>query len=156
MPRGFMDDLEGKVVGEKVHEGGLWEDIFSADLDREDALLTNIREHRVRSVVDDLGGFVGGEGIGKVPKPPLHVLPERAPALVRNGDEAFTNVHGIHRAIIIDHHRLFGRLGVEDPHRDLLSSYRPFLSQIDLNVFHTDHVSVCLGRSDLARNDAVL
>ena len=22
MPRGFMDDLEGKVVGKKVHEGG--------------------------------------------------------------------------------------------------------------------------------------
>ena len=42
MPRGFMDDLEGEVVGEKVHESGLWEDIFSADLDGEDALLTNI------------------------------------------------------------------------------------------------------------------
>ena len=42
MPRGLMDDLEGKVVGEKVHEGGFWEDIFSADLNREDALLTNI------------------------------------------------------------------------------------------------------------------
>ena len=42
MPRGFMDDLEGKVVGEEVHEGGLWEDIFSADLNCEDALLTNI------------------------------------------------------------------------------------------------------------------
>ena len=42
MPRGFMDDLEGKVVGEKVHEGGLGEDIFSADLNREDALLPNI------------------------------------------------------------------------------------------------------------------
>ena len=22
MPRGFMDDLEGKVIGEEVHEGG--------------------------------------------------------------------------------------------------------------------------------------
>ena len=42
MPRGFMDDLEGEVVGEEVHEGGLGEDIFSADLNREDALLTNI------------------------------------------------------------------------------------------------------------------
>ena len=42
MPRGFMDDLEDKVVGEKVHEGGLWENIFSADLYCEDALLTNI------------------------------------------------------------------------------------------------------------------
>jgi hypothetical protein len=49
----------------------------------------------VRSVADDLGGFVGGEGIWKIPKPPLHVLSERAPALVRNGDKAFSNVRGI-------------------------------------------------------------
>ena len=156
MPRGFMDDLEGEVIGEEVYESGLGEDIFSADLYCEDALLPNIGEHRVRSVADDLGGFVGGEGIGKVSESPLHVLPERAPALVRNGNEAFSNVHGIHRAIVVDHHRLLGRLGVEDPHGDLLAPYRPFLSKIDLNVFHSDHVSVCLGRSDLARNDAVL
>ena len=140
MPRGFMDDLEGEVIGEKVHEGGLWEDIFSADLYGEDALLTNIREHRVRSVSDDLGGFVGGEGIGKVSKPPLHVLSECALALVRNGDKAFSNLHGIHRAIVVDHHRLLGRFGVEDPYWDLLSSCRPFLSQIALNIFRLDHV----------------
>ena len=42
MPRGFIDDLEGKVVGEKVHEGALGHDILSADLDCEDALLPNI------------------------------------------------------------------------------------------------------------------
>ena len=42
MPCGFMDDLEGEVIGEEVHEGGLGEDIFSADLDCEDALLPNI------------------------------------------------------------------------------------------------------------------
>jgi len=47
MPRGFMDDLEGEVVGEKVHEGGLGEDIFSADLYCEDALLPNIRGYRM-------------------------------------------------------------------------------------------------------------
>ena len=33
-----MNDLEGKVVGEKVHEGALGDDIFSADLYCEDAL----------------------------------------------------------------------------------------------------------------------
>ena len=110
----------------------------------------------MRRISDDLGGFVGGEGIGKVSESPLHVLSERAPALVRNGDEAFSNVHGIHRAIVVDHHRLLGRLGVEDSHGDLLTPCRSFLSQIDLNVFHLDHVSVCFGRSDLARNDAVL
>ena len=110
----------------------------------------------MRSVADDLGGFVGGECIGKVSESPLHVSPECIPALVRNGNEAFSNVHGIHRAIIIDHHRLLGRLGIEEPHGDLLAPYRSFLSQIDLNVFHLDHVSMCFGRSDLARNDAVL
>ena len=42
MPQRFVDDLEGEVGGEKVHEGGFGEDIFSADLYCEDALLTNI------------------------------------------------------------------------------------------------------------------
>ena len=36
-PRGFMDDLKGEVIGEKVNAGGLWEDILSADLNCEDA-----------------------------------------------------------------------------------------------------------------------
>ena len=47
MPRGFMDDLEGEVVDEKFHEGGLGEDIFSADLDGEEVLLLNIRGDRM-------------------------------------------------------------------------------------------------------------
>ena len=47
-PRGFMDDLEGEVIGEEVHKCALGENIFSADLNCEDALLTNIGEHRVR------------------------------------------------------------------------------------------------------------
>ena len=42
MPRRLMDDLEGEVIDKKVHEGGFGEDIFSADLYCEDALLTNI------------------------------------------------------------------------------------------------------------------
>ena len=42
MSRGFMEDLEGEVIGEEVHEGGLGEDIFSADPDGEDSLLPNI------------------------------------------------------------------------------------------------------------------
>lgn len=42
MPRGLMDDLEGEVVDEELYEGGLGEDIFSADLYCEDALLPNI------------------------------------------------------------------------------------------------------------------
>ena len=42
MPRGFMDNLEGEVIGEEVHERALWHDILSADLNGEDALLPNI------------------------------------------------------------------------------------------------------------------
>ena len=42
MPRGFMDDLEGEVADEELHERTLWHDILSADLNGEDALLTNI------------------------------------------------------------------------------------------------------------------
>ena len=41
MPRGFMDDLEGKVIGEEVHEGSFWEDIFSADLYGKETLLSS-------------------------------------------------------------------------------------------------------------------
>ena len=36
MPCRLMDNLEGEVIGEEVHEGGLGEDIFSADLYCED------------------------------------------------------------------------------------------------------------------------
>jgi hypothetical protein len=37
-----MDDPEGKVIGEEIHECALGNDILTADLDGEDALLTNI------------------------------------------------------------------------------------------------------------------
>ena len=66
-----MDDLEGEVIGEKVHKGGLGEDIFSADLNGEDSLLTNIREYSVRRVADNLGGLVGSKGVRKGSKAPL-------------------------------------------------------------------------------------
>ena len=42
MPRGFMDNLEGEVSDEKIHECALGKDILSADLYCEDALLPNI------------------------------------------------------------------------------------------------------------------
>ena len=35
MPRRLMDNLEGEVIGEEIHEGGLGENIFSTDLDSE-------------------------------------------------------------------------------------------------------------------------
>ena len=40
MPCGFMDDLERGVAYDKFHKCGLGEDIFSADLDGEDAFST--------------------------------------------------------------------------------------------------------------------
>ena len=42
MPRGFMDDLEGKIDDKELYECTLWHDILTADLYCEDALLTNI------------------------------------------------------------------------------------------------------------------
>lgn len=103
MPREFMDDLEGEVANEKFHKCALGQDIFSADLNREDALLTNIREHRVRRVADDLGGFVGGEGIGKVSKPCFNVVFECFLALVRDGNVALG--YGKH----LDHINLYSK-----------------------------------------------
>ena len=44
MPRGFMDDLEGEICDEELCECALGNDILSADLNGEDALLTNIGE----------------------------------------------------------------------------------------------------------------
>ena len=90
-----MDDLEGEVVGEEVHKCAFGQDIFSADPDGKDTLLPNIREHCVGSVADDFCRFFGGECIGKIPKSLLHVIPECALALVRNGDKAFSNVRSI-------------------------------------------------------------
>ena len=58
MPRGLMDDLEGEAIGEEVHEGGLREDIFSADLDGEDALLLNIRVDCAFGVAHDIGCLI--------------------------------------------------------------------------------------------------
>ena len=63
MPRGFMDDLEGKVVGEEIHKGGLGEDIFSADLNCEDALLLNVGQHHASAVTNDLCRGIDDKGV---------------------------------------------------------------------------------------------
>ena len=76
MPRGLMDDLEGEVADEKFHECALGNDILSADLDCEDALLLNIRQHRVFSVTHNVGRLVCGELVGKVPNPLLNMVSE--------------------------------------------------------------------------------
>ena len=63
-----MDDLEGEVVGEEVYEGGFGEDIFSADLNCEDALLLNIRVDCIFGVTHNVGCFISSNGIGKILK----------------------------------------------------------------------------------------
>ena len=45
MPSGFMDDLEGEVVGEELHKRTLGHDILTADLNCEDSLLLSPRRH---------------------------------------------------------------------------------------------------------------
>ena len=56
-----MDNLEGEIPDEEIHNRALWHDILSADLDSEDVLLLNIRQHRVFGVAHNVGCFVCGE-----------------------------------------------------------------------------------------------
>ena len=86
MPRGFMDDLEGEIIDEEIHEGGLWEDIFSADLDSEDALLLNIGQYRAFGVPHNVSRLVCCERVGKVPKLLLNVVSECISAFVSHLD----------------------------------------------------------------------
>ena len=66
MPRGFMDDLEGEVIDEEVHECALGHDILSADLNGEDSLLLNIGQHRAFGVAHNVSRLVCCERVGKV------------------------------------------------------------------------------------------
>ena len=52
-----MDDLEGEVIGEEIHECALGHDILTADLNGEDSLLLNICEHRVFGVSQTTCGY---------------------------------------------------------------------------------------------------
>ena len=58
MPRRLMDDLEGEVIGEEVHECALGHDILSADLNGEDAPLLNIGQYCVFGVSHNVGCLV--------------------------------------------------------------------------------------------------
>ena len=42
MPRGFVDNSEGKVTDEEVNDGGFGDDILAADADGIDVLLLNV------------------------------------------------------------------------------------------------------------------
>ena len=69
MPQGFVNDFEGEISDEKLHEGALGNDIFSSNLDGEDALLLNIRVYRTFGVAHDIGRFVCSERVYKVGAP---------------------------------------------------------------------------------------
>ena len=46
-----MDNLEGEVIGEEVHEGALGDDIFSADEDGADMLVLDVRYDGIKICV---------------------------------------------------------------------------------------------------------
>ena len=58
MPCRLVDDLEGEIVDEELYECTLGHDIFSADLDGEDALLLNIRVDCIFGVAHYIGCFI--------------------------------------------------------------------------------------------------
>ena len=66
MPCRLVDDLEGEIVDEELYECTLGHDIFSADLDGEDALLLNIRKYRAFGVPHNVSRFIRSERVGKV------------------------------------------------------------------------------------------
>ena len=151
-----MDDLEGEVADEKFHKCALGHDILSADPNGEDSLLLNIGQYCVFGVAHNIGCFISSERVGKVPQPLLNVVSECLSAFVSHLDIAIRDSHSVHRMMIVDHHRLLRWLGVEDAHGYLLAPFRPFLLQIRFHILKPYGVSVCLGGTDAARNDAVV
>ena len=79
MPRRLMNDLEGENCDEELCECALGNNILSADPDGEDALLLNIRDHRVSGVAHNL---ICCDGIRKVFQALFHVCSELVLALV--------------------------------------------------------------------------
>ena len=156
MPQGFVDDFEGEICDEELYECALGNNILSADLDSEEVLLLNIRDHRVSGVAHNLTCLICRDGVRKVFQALFHVRFELVLALVRDRDITLHHVNGIHRVVIVDHYRLFRGLGVEDPHGDLLSSLGSFLLQIGFHILTEDDISVRFGRSDLTRDNAVI
>ena len=66
MPCRLMNDLEAEICDEELCECALGNNILSADLDSEEVLLLNIRDHRVSGVAHDLTCLICRDGIGKV------------------------------------------------------------------------------------------
>ena len=155
MPCGFVDDSEGDVADEKVDDGGFGDDILAADADGVDVLLLNVGQHHTSAVTDDLCRGIDEKGVGCVPESLLHVRSERILAVIRKGDIALSDGDGVHGPAVQQHRPIPG-LGVENPHGDLLAPLCSFLLQIGFHILKPYGISVCLGRADTARNDAVV
>ena len=151
-----MDNLEGEVADEKFYECALGHDILSADLNGEDSLLLNIGQYCVFGVAHNIGCLVCSERVGKVSQAFLNVVSECISAFVSHLDIAVCNPHGIYRIMVMQYHRLLRWLGVEDSNGNLLAPFRSFLLQIRFHILKPYGISVCLGGTDAARNDAVL
>ena len=98
-----MDDLEGKVADEKFYECALGNDILAADLNGENLLLLDISVYRSLGIAHDLGRFVCGERVGKVPESLLHVRSERFLAVIRKSDIALCDGDGVHGLTVQQH-----------------------------------------------------
>lgn len=151
-----MDNLECEVIDEEFHKRALWHDILSADLNGEDVLLLNICEYCAFGVAHNVGCLICGERVGKVPKPLLNVISECISAFVSHLDIAIRDSHRVHRMMVMNHHRLLRRPGVEDAHGYLFAPFSSFLLQVCFYIFKPYGISVCLGGTDAARNDSVV
>ena len=69
-----MDNLKGEVADEKLHEHPLGNNIYPADPDGEDALLLNIRDHRVFGAAHNLTCLICLDGFGKVHNRSIYIL----------------------------------------------------------------------------------
>ena len=156
MPRRLVNDFKGEVTDEEFHECAFGHDILTADLNGEDSLLLNIGQYCAFGVSHNVSRLICCERVRKVPQPLLNVVSECFSALVSDLDIAVGYPHGIHRIMVMQYHCSLRWLGVEDAHGNLLAPLSSFLLQIRFHILKPYGISVCLGRTDTTRNDAVL
>ena len=155
MPRGFVDDPEGGIADEEVNDGGFGYDIFSADADGINVLLLNVGQYHAAAVADDFCRSIDDEGVGCIPESLLYVRSERFLTFIRKSDIALIDSDSVYGLTVQQHLPLSG-LGVEDPHGDFLATCLSLFLQVNFYVLQADDISVCSGRTDATRNNAVL
>ena len=69
-----MNALKVEISDKEPRKRPLCNNILSADPDSEDALLLNIRDHRVFCVAHDLTNIICRDGIGKVHNRSIYIL----------------------------------------------------------------------------------